>query len=530
MLGSAKINGLVGHTGLYGDRFSKVQGAKASTTKGSKAQYYPLAPPANHVYNPERPESYNLDALPLRTQDEYWKTIETLDCALTNTARKAITKQTGVSRLPLCATSPGFVHPSFFPLDPFHLFYENCMAFIWDLWTLTNSDEVFCLSSAKAREFGRLIPEAMSTLPPIFSGPVRDPFLKRQSQYKMYEWMALLHWYIIPIGLELGFSLDVLTNFAYFVQVVEFAMTPRPYQVSDLQNLQGIIKKFFKTYEQLYIGHNPENISRSRLCIFQLAHVPIHIYWNGSIRVGSQATVERSIGEMGHKIRSKKAPFANLATLIFEREQIRLLKLYQPSLKVDSKSQTDSACLYSKMNIELTDPSIQVEVQLLNMWMNQHFPGKEFEFNTWGKARLKDKQTLQSTNYWNSTNKSSRRYTWFEVRLLHAFPQDIGGKFIPVFGEALNFYTIHHVKDEHVVVFRPLTSVHEVLGTWRGTWALSIQIMSVQDIVDLVGTWSYESSPYTYMLRKHPAFTQLTSAELGIITTEDNAENTDISV
>ncbi|KJA26462.1 hypothetical protein HYPSUDRAFT_132787, partial [Hypholoma sublateritium FD-334 SS-4] len=36
-LGSAKLNGLVGHTGLFGDRFSKVQGAKSSLQKGAKS-------------------------------------------------------------------------------------------------------------------------------------------------------------------------------------------------------------------------------------------------------------------------------------------------------------------------------------------------------------------------------------------------------------------------------------------------------------------------------------------------------------
>ncbi|KDQ52873.1 hypothetical protein JAAARDRAFT_106522, partial [Jaapia argillacea MUCL 33604] len=54
------------------------------------------------------------------------------------------------------------------------------------------------------------------------------------------------------------------------------------------------------------------------LCVFQLIHVSQHIFWNGSIRLGSQATVERAIGEIGHKIRSKKAPFQNMANLLYE--------------------------------------------------------------------------------------------------------------------------------------------------------------------------------------------------------------------
>ncbi|KAF8232911.1 hypothetical protein L208DRAFT_1135375, partial [Tricholoma matsutake] len=54
------------------------------------------------------------------------------------------------------------------------------------------------------------------------------------------------------------------------------------------------------------------------LCIFQLIHVPQHIAWNGSIRLGSQATCERTIEEMSHRIQSRKAVFANLSNQIKE--------------------------------------------------------------------------------------------------------------------------------------------------------------------------------------------------------------------
>jgi hypothetical protein len=45
-----------------------------------------------------------------------------------------IVQTTGVSGLPICAASPAFSHPFFFPLDPFHLFYENCVPHFWDTW------------------------------------------------------------------------------------------------------------------------------------------------------------------------------------------------------------------------------------------------------------------------------------------------------------------------------------------------------------------------------------------------------------
>jgi hypothetical protein len=60
-------------------------------------------------------------------------------------------------------------------------------------------------------------------------------------------------------------------------------------------------------------------ISRAKLCIFQLIYISHHIEWNGFIRIGSQATMERTVGKMGHKIHFKKSLFANLANIIYEK-------------------------------------------------------------------------------------------------------------------------------------------------------------------------------------------------------------------
>jgi len=203
-----------------------VQGAHSSLAKGAKAQYYPISPPENKKYNPDRPEAYDLTNLPMRTATLYWETINKLEAATSKTARAAITKSTGVSRIPLCAASKVFLHPTYFPLDPFHLFYENNMAFIWDFWTIFSSEtEIIHLPANKAWEFGSLMAKAMVSLPPSFCGPIHDPHLKHQSQDKVYKWMALLHWYIIPIGIESGINSLVLQKFSHLAEAVEFAMT-----------------------------------------------------------------------------------------------------------------------------------------------------------------------------------------------------------------------------------------------------------------------------------------------------------------
>ena len=423
MLGSAKINGMAGHMAIFGDRFSMVQGARSSRVKGSKSLYYPSSPPENSTYNPDRP-SYDLHNLPLRTQSQYWKIIKNLEDAQTKKDKANIVKATGISRLPLCAASKAFIHPTFFPIDPFHLFYENQVLFMWDLWTIL-SDKNDLVHFTRADDFGALIPKAMKTLPPVFCGPVRDPYLKRQSQYKIYEWMALLHWYIIPIGMETGMNPSVLKNFSQFVEIIEFAMTNTKRTDADLSYLQELIIKFLQGFETLYIGDDPEKINRMRLCIFQLIHVPNHIRWNGSIRLGSQATVERSIGEMGRLIRSKKAPFANLTNLIYEKELIKILCLYYPTLDINRKQKSDLETvlqpiqqqkIYKKYN-SMT-PVIEKELASISALLDQTITsGGDIEYSRWGKLKLLNGHVLSSRST-EAKNRVQRQSFWFEVHLI----------------------------------------------------------------------------------------------------------------
>lgn len=519
MLGSAKLNGMAGHSAIYGDRFSMVKGARASKNKGAKSQYYPMSPPENSTYNPDRPESYDLDDLPLRDEDFYWKTIAALSAATSKAAVAEIVKKTGISRMPLCAAAAAFLHPSFFPLDPFHLFYENDMAFLWDLWTIFSlPSEKIHLSAEKARLFGKLLAEAMSTLPPAFCGPVRDVFLKRQSQYKIYEWMALLHWYILPIGMEIGVDPAVLENLSYFVEAVEFAMTIKPRTDTELHDLHNLIKKFLQGFEKLYVGKDPQKISRVRLCIFQLIHVPTHIEWNGSIRLGSQATVERAIGEMGHKIRSKKAPFAELANIIFERELVKLLMLYYPSLEIDPpKSPPRTMKLFQEIKIlkrdRLSNETFSHHLQAICIWLQQDFD-PQLNLYRWGKLRLIGGHVLRSHLSETRGVPPDRSSSYFEAKV-----DDISE---PIFGQALVFFEVLETHQQ-LVLYHPVVDLHLALKRWKGTWSEDIRVLPVSAICHLIAIWNHEQA--VYILRKHPGLEMLTPEEAG--STIEDGDNDD---
>jgi hypothetical protein len=113
-------------------------------------------------------------------------------------------KETGISRVTLCATSPAFSHPSFFSLDPFHLFYENCMVHIWDLWvTHSSDDETIHMDAEMASELGEEIEKAMATLPPSLSGQIRNPYKKCQSQYKVLDGSPSLVYYTNCMGVRI---------------------------------------------------------------------------------------------------------------------------------------------------------------------------------------------------------------------------------------------------------------------------------------------------------------------------------------
>ncbi|TEB15134.1 hypothetical protein FA13DRAFT_1759288 [Coprinellus micaceus] len=467
MLGSAKLSRLGGHIAFLGDRFSLVQAARASIEKKAKALYYPVEPPNNEKYNPTRPPKYNLKDLPQRSQAHYWKT---------KTARATISRDSGIVALPACAASPAFLHPSYFPLDPFHLFYENITPFLWDLWTSVH------VPSPKIAHFGVLVAEAMRTLPPAFCGP-------RQSQYKAYKWMALFHWYILPIGLELEFPPALLRNFSYLVEAVEIAMTVQSHSISDLQSLEDLIVDFLLQYEHLYVGDDPE----------KLIHVPIHI-------MCSQATVERSIGEVGRKITSRKEPFAHLSNIIVEQEIIRLTH------KGTTTTNTTRSDTRQKIRISKSENLSEELAHHLSAIFRDVFAGGKGErwsskpadeyfddchIVRFGKRKLANGMVLRSEiSEKYSTGRSAqdaRDYRWFEV---------------------ISFYAITNADNETVEV-APLKTV--IQGRWPSASAkVKIAAVEVESICTVVGIWAAPQSENIYILRKHPGLLMLTPLERGI--------------
>lgn len=518
MPGSAKLNGMAGHSAIFGDRFTLVQAARSSLKPGSKSQYYPMNPGYKSEYNPTRPDSYDLAHLPIRTQSNYWKIIKTLDAAKTDADKAKITKTTGVKHLPLAAASKVFVHPVHFPVDPFHLLYENNMKYIWELWISSDTiGEIIHFSRAK--ELGALIPEAMKTLPPTFCGPVRDPYLKHSSQYKIYEWMALLHWYIVPMGIDLGMNAEVLKNFSVFSEIAEYAMTPKARSEEDLQYLQGLVILFLKGFEDLYVQKDSDKISRMRLCVFQLVHIPHHIRWNGSIRMGSQAAMERTVGYLSRKLHSKKSPFVELSNKIYRKELIRILCLHYPEFTIPAKPIVQKRLLqkHKALNKAKNKSDVEKELHVLSALTGfnlvyTYSSDADIKWNRWGRARIPSGMML-SSQLGDSSRRPPRKSIWFEARG-KGDPEDVS-KFI--FGEAIAFYQLEiKSKDSDVyVIYKPLINIQKILSCIAGSWREGGMLaLNIKEILGLVGIWKGKRE-LTYILRKHPGINMLEESGFG---------------
>ena len=528
MLGSAKLSRMAGHMALYGCRFSMVRGARPSNDKGAKAQYYPLSTPQKEIKDDCPP--FEVSNLKIRDLEEYWKTIERLENVKNNKAKTIeIVQETGVSGLPICAASPAFSHPFFFPLDPFHLFYENCMPHFWDIWvTSSDSSEIVYMSQDVASRLGALAESAMETLSSSFCGPIRDPYKKRQSQYKIYEWMALLHWYIVPILWELGFNSEVVKNFAMFSNIVEYAMTAVTRTDKDLVMLQSKIIHFLRDFERLYVGDIRSKITRCRLCVFQLIHIPIHIVYNGSIRFGSQATCEWAIGDIGHGIGSKKSHFKNILTYKADKQSARMLHLYYPTLFSVPEARPQRTCLFKEVPITREqrkgDDDFKVHLQAIKSYLGVE---SDPTLQRWGKCPLPDNVTLTSQLFELSKKATSRSSRYFEAHLLRKVLQSRDQSLdqsidetelevettIPVFGEALAFYTVAETKNS-LVAYHPLIKHQRLFGRWYGEWSPMVDVLETSAIVSLIGIWTLND--HVHILRRHPGLTILTPDECGI--------------
>lgn len=210
------------------------------------------------------------------------------------------------------------------------------------------------------------------------------------------------------------------------------------------------------------------------------------------------------IGELGRKIRSKKAPFAHLASILYERQLTNLLLHYYPALQPNHQS-VSRGVLFSIFTIRKKERAPGQEffnhLQVILAKEQIDFD-VSFVLKRYGKFKPSGEGVLHSRLVEQDKEKKTRCHRWFEA---HQGTQII-------FGEALAFYKAIGLR-EPVVVYYPLVNVESKVGTLRGQWGTSLQVLPISYIAAIVGIWEYAENGTIYMLRKHPGLEWLTPEE-----------------
>ncbi|KAF8890363.1 hypothetical protein BD779DRAFT_1469283 [Infundibulicybe gibba] len=230
--------------------------------------------------------------------------------------------------------------------------------------------------------------------------------------------------------------------------------------------------------------------------------------------------MERNIGEVGHKIRSKKEPFAHMANEIFERELSKILCLYYPRFNLQQnhyKSPIHTAIKPMKIwrvqrkgqAAQADQEQVRQQLQAICSWLGRGIvPADIKQWKRWGKIKLRNGYTLQSCLS-VSKGQSTRFQKWFEATTDSNQPYNL------IFGEALAFYEIRLETTQLIAVYHPLESIDSGLGYTRGRWSSHIAVLDVEKIIDIVGIWLAEKTKRVYILRKHPGLALLTADECG---------------
>jgi hypothetical protein len=203
-------------------------------------------------------------------------------------------------------------------------------------------------------------------------------------------------------------------------------------------------------------------------------------------------------------VRSKKAPFANIATMLCERANNKVLTLKYPCL-TSSKNKRKEKSLYQSIpikRVERDNPSEYYQhLSAICDYLEIDFD-MSLMIERLGKCMISEDVTLRS-RISEEAGQASRSSRYFEAKE--------GGRLI--FGEAMAFYFMpdHNCS---LVVYCPLVKTTEVLRRWHGEWSKDFKVLEISSLSKLVGVWVRESR--VHILRSHAGMDMLNVEEYDI--------------
>ena len=185
---------------------------------------------------------------------------------------------------------------------------------------------------------GKAVTNTLHYLPSSFDQPPRNIAEKLTSGYKAWEFLLYLY------GLCPALLYDVLpdmyySNFCKLVFSIRL-MNQHKITLSNVRKAYQVLLSFAQEFEIIYCQCWATRIHFVWPCIHSLMHLPHEVIHIGPPICSSQWTLERTIGNLGEKIKQHSNPFANLSQQGIRHARVNALKAIIPDLNVDGTTDT----------------------------------------------------------------------------------------------------------------------------------------------------------------------------------------------
>jgi hypothetical protein len=234
----------------------------------------------------------------------------------------------------------------------------------WDLWTTNYAEgDPLRFTQNQQETIGSWIDACANDIPSHFGTAPSNINKNRNSQYKLFEWAAFLQWFSLPFLMTLQAPQEVIAHWGLLVLSTQLVLDHNGISEKNLKSVEKLLNRFVVDFERIYVRNKLELSGRCKLYLFQLLHITEIIRANGSLRVGSQFSMERTIGFYKRLIRSFKEPFSNLANRIVVQELLATLSLLYPELD-NSLIEYNIQTAVSQQKIHVTEPEAEALISL----------------------------------------------------------------------------------------------------------------------------------------------------------------------
>ncbi|CDO68471.1 hypothetical protein BN946_scf184754.g5 [Trametes cinnabarina] len=320
-----------GHNGACPCRMCSIRGIPIPDSRNNTL-YVPLDRTRHPTVqnSPAAIKTYDPDALPLRTHEQFLQQAHEVQFARTGAEEERLAKQYGIKGIPLLSSLSSLSFPDSFPYDFMHLIWENVVKNLMNLWTgqykgldcgtgdYTIEPTVWDAIGAASAESGGYIPYVFGPRPPNVASDKTSWTADTRSFWTQY---------VGPVLLERRFKHR--RYYDHFVQLVKVIRQCLQFEIThaEVAEIRTNLVQWVLKYEELYYQYEPERLPTCLLTIHALLHIADSIIKTGPVWATWAFPMERYCGALQPAIRSRRFPYASINRYVVDHARLTQIKL-----------------------------------------------------------------------------------------------------------------------------------------------------------------------------------------------------------